>query len=68
MHIVEEHAEVVRGLFNRYLEAGSVVRLKQQLDDEGFRVPIRIDGAKKSTGGGSLSRGHIFKILSTRSM
>ena len=45
LHIVEDHAEIVRSLFRRYLEAGSVVRLKQQLDAEGVRIPIRIDGA-----------------------
>ena len=45
LHIVEDHAAIVRSLFRRYLEAGSVVRLKQQLDAEGFRIPIRIDGA-----------------------
>jgi DNA invertase Pin-like site-specific DNA recombinase len=65
LHVVEEDAEVVRSLFRRYLEAVSVVRLKQQLDAEGFRVPIRIDGAKRSTGGGSFSRGHLYKILSS---
>jgi site-specific DNA recombinase len=64
LHVVEDHAEVVRSLFRRYLEAGSVVRLKQQLDVEGFRLPVRIDGAGRSTGGGPLSRGHIYKILS----
>ena len=64
MHIVEDHAEIVRSLFRRYLEAGSVVRLKQQVDAEGFRLPVRIDGAGRSTGGGPLSRGHIYKILS----
>ena len=64
LHIVEDHAEIVRSLFRRYLEAGSVVRLKQQLDPEGFRLPVRIDGAGRSTGGGPISRGHIYKILS----
>ena len=64
LHIVEDHAEIVRSLFRRYLDAGSVVRLKQQLDAEGFRLPVRIDGAGRSTGGGPLSRGHIYKILS----
>ena len=64
LHIVEDHAEVVRSLFRRYLEAGSVVRLKQRLDHEGCRLPVRIDGAGRSTGGGPLSRGHIYKILS----
>ena len=64
LRVVEDHAEIVRSLFRRYLEAGSVVRLKQQLDAESFRIPIRIDGAGRSTGGGLLSRGHIYKILS----
>ena len=36
LHIVEDHAEIVRSLFRRYLEAGGVVRLKQRLDAEGF--------------------------------
>jgi site-specific DNA recombinase len=64
LHVIEEHAEIVRDLFRRYLEAGNVVPLKQRLDAEGFRLPVRIDGAGRSTGGGPLSRGHIYKILS----
>src|SRR5712671_4770536 len=63
LHIVDDHAEIVRSLFRRYLEAGSVVRLKQQLDAEDFRLPVRIDGGGRSTGGGLFSRGHIYKIL-----
>ena len=64
LHVAEDHAAIVRSLFRRYLEAGSVVRLKQQLDAESFRVPIRIDGGGRSTGGGLLSRGHVYKLLS----
>ena len=64
LHVVEDHAEIVRSLFRRYLEAGSVAPLKQQLDAEGFRIPIRIDGAGRSTGGGLFSRGHVYKLLS----
>ena len=64
LHVVEDHAGIVRSLFRRYLEAGSVVRLKQQLDAEGARIPIRIDGGGRSTGSGLFSRGHIYKILS----
>ena len=64
LHIVEDHAELVRDLFRRYLEAGSVVRLKQIIDAENLRLPVRVDGADRSTGGGLLSRGHINKILS----
>ena len=65
LHIDEDRAEIVRSLFRRYLEAGSVPSLKQQcLHVESFRLPVRIDGAGRSTGGGPLSRGHIYKILS----
>ena len=64
LHIVEDHARIVRSLFCRYLEAGSVVRLKQLLDAEDLRIPIRIDGGGRSTGGGLFSRGHVYKLLS----
>jgi site-specific DNA recombinase len=64
LHIVEDHAEIVRSLFRRYLGAGSVVRLTRRLDADGVRIPIRIDGGGRSTRGGLFSRGHIYKILS----
>ena len=64
LHSVEDHAAIARSLFRTYLEARSVVRLKQQLDAEGFRIPIRIDGGGRSTGGGLFSRGHVYKLLS----
>jgi site-specific DNA recombinase len=64
LHVVEDHAAIVRSLFRRYLEAGSVVCLKQQLDAEGFRIPIRVDGGGRPTGGGLFSRGHVYKLLS----
>src|ERR1700692_1426084 len=57
LHIVEEHAEFVRDLFKRYLKLGSVVRLKTVLDAENVRLPIRIVGMGKTTGGGLISRG-----------
>src|SRR6202158_1203292 len=41
LHVVEEHAEVVRELFRRYLKTGSVVRLKAILDQEDARLPLR---------------------------
>jgi site-specific DNA recombinase len=64
LHIVEDHAELVRELFKRYLEVGSVPRLKVRLDAEDVRVPIRIEGNGRSTGGGLFSRGHIYGIFS----
>ena len=64
LHIVEEHAGLVRDLFRRYLEVGSVVRLKLVLDAENARLPVRIVGTGRATGGGLISRGHIYWILS----
>ena len=64
LHVVEEHAAFVRDLFRRYLEIGSVVRLKLALDQENVRLPVRTDGRGKTTGGGLISRGHLYKILS----
>ncbi|HEX9169512.1 MAG TPA: recombinase family protein, partial [Roseiarcus sp.] len=63
LHIVEGHAAFVRDLFRRYLQIGSVVRLKAVLDQENVRLPKRTDGKGKATGGGLVSRGHLYKIL-----
>ena len=65
MHIVEDHAEFVRdpcfgAISRREAWCGS----RQLLDAESVRLPIRIDGGGRSTGGGLFSRGHIYKILS----
>jgi site-specific DNA recombinase len=51
-------------IFRRYLETGTVVRLKAALDQENVRLPTRTDGRGKTTGGGLISRGHLYKILS----
>jgi len=64
LHVVEEHAAFVRDLYRRYLEIGSVVRLKAILDREDARSPLRTDGTGKTIGGGLVSRGHLYKILS----
>ena len=64
LHVVDEHADLVRGIFRRYLEIGAVVRLKEALDEENVRLPVRADGAGRRTGGGLISRGHLYKILS----
>jgi site-specific DNA recombinase len=40
------------------------VRLKAVLDQEDARLPLRTDGTGKTLGGGLISRGHLYKILS----
>ena len=64
LHLIEDHAAIVREIFRRYLGLGSVVRLKAAFDQEDMRLPVRIDRAGRQTGGGLFSRGHLFKILS----
>jgi site-specific DNA recombinase len=64
LHIVEDQAGFVRDVFRRYLEIGSVVRLKIALDAENVRLPDRIVGTGRKTGGGLISRGHLYHILS----
>ncbi len=62
--IVEEEAEFIRGLFRRYLELGSVVRLKAALDAEAAVTPIRVSRSGRTSGGRPFSRGHLYWILS----
>ena len=64
LHVVEDEAEFVRALFRRYLEAGSVVRLKTILDAENLRSPVRMSRTGRRTGGVPISRGHLYWILS----
>jgi len=64
LHLVEHEAEFIRSLFRRYLEIGSVVRLKTVLDEEVVTSPVRISRAGRRTGGVPMSRGHLYWILS----
>ena len=64
LHVVADEAEFVRSLFRRYLEVGSVVRLKTALDAENIRSPVRMSGTGKRTGVVPISRGHLYWILS----
>ena len=51
LHVVKEEAEFVRMLFRRYLEIGSVVRLKAALDAENVRSPVRMSRSGRRSGG-----------------
>jgi site-specific DNA recombinase len=64
LHIVEEEAEFIRGLFRRYLELGSVVRLKAALDAAAAVTPARVSRSGRTSGGRPFSRGHLYWILS----
>jgi site-specific DNA recombinase len=64
LHVVESEAEFVRALYRRYLELGSVVRLKAALGTEDVHSPSRTSRTGKTTGGAPISRGHLYWILS----
>ena len=60
LHVVESEAEFDRTLYSRYLELGSVVRLKTALDSENVRCPSRMSRSGRTTGGVLISRGHLY--------
>ena len=63
--IVEEHAVLVRDIFNRYLRPGSNVRtVAEDLQRERIHSPLRATAAGKPMGGKPLERGQLYKLLS----
>src|SRR5262247_381552 len=62
LRIQEEEAETVRTVFQRYLELGSVRRVKEEADRRGL-VSKRRPGCKVMRGGRSLSRGTLYNLL-----
>ena len=62
--IDEEHAALIRSVFDRYLAVQNVRRLTAQLADKGIRVPKRVTGTGRELGNKPFTRGQIYKILS----
>jgi len=58
-----DEAEQVRGTFRRYLELGSVARLRDVLREEGIRSKQRATASGSTYGGCSLTSGALLKIL-----
>lgn len=61
--IVEEHAELVRNIYERYLASGTVRLVSDQLKSEGVVCPVRQTQAGQSYGGKPFSRGQLYHIL-----
>jgi len=61
--IVQEHAELIRHLFDRYLALGSVRALHEELQRQKINVPQRTSRSGKLTGGGEFTRGQLYQIL-----
>ncbi len=62
--VAPEEAKQVRKIFTRYLELGSVRRLKAELDAGGIRTPLRRHLNGRQTGGMPFSRGKLYALLS----
>jgi site-specific DNA recombinase len=62
--VVDEHATLVRHIFDRYLELGNVRLLCDELKQQGVIVPHRTTATGRPLGGGTFSRGQLYHILS----
>jgi len=64
--IDQQEAELVRSIFRRYLEIGSVHALARQLSEEGVRSRSWTTSKGEPRGGAILSRGKLFHLLRNR--
>lgn len=60
----QAEATTVRQIYHRYLEVGSVPKLKKDLDRDGIVSKIRVSRKGIRSGGGSFSRGALYGLLS----
>ena len=60
----ETEARLVRQIYQRYLEVGSVRQLQQELQRRGVVSKVRISQRGVRSGGKSLSRGALYQLLS----
>lgn len=61
--IEETHASIVRNLYRRYLETGSIRTLKIECDKSGLHAPQRTHLTGRQYGGVPFSRGNLQRIL-----
>jgi site-specific DNA recombinase len=61
--IVDDHAAIIRKIFQLYLERGCVRHLVDALHAQGIHVPKRIRVNGTGYGGGRWSRGQVYAIL-----
>jgi site-specific DNA recombinase len=61
--IVDDHADLIRKIYRRYLALGSVRELADELNGDHQHVPVRTRANGGTHGGGLWSRGHLYAIL-----
>ena len=64
--VIDSEAELVRFIFRRYAELGSVRLLKEELDACGIRSKSRTSASGRAIGGKPFSRGALYLILKNR--
>src|SRR5260370_3856866 len=64
--IVESEAEIVRLIFRRYAELGSVRLLKDELEARNIQSKLRTSGAGRISGGKPFARGALYLMLQNR--
>lgn len=61
--VVEEHAALVRTIFERYVQLGNVRLVAESLKADGLSSPRRKTASGKAYGGGAFHRGQLYDIL-----
>ena len=64
--IIDSEAEIVRSIFRRYAEIGSVQLLKEELDARRIKSKSWTSAAGRVIGGKSFSRGALYLMLQNR--
>jgi site-specific DNA recombinase len=64
--IVESEAEIVRFIFRRYAELGSVRLLRDELDARGIQSKLRTSASGRISGGKPFARGALYLMLQNR--
>ncbi|RVQ64985.1 recombinase family protein [Croceicoccus ponticola] len=61
--IVEDHAALIRDIFDRYRRLGNVRLVADSLLADGITTPCRVNGKGRSYGGCAFTRGQLYTIL-----
>src|SRR6201988_3116589 len=66
LRIIDREAEIVRAIFRRYAELGSVRLVKEELDARGIKSKSWTSASGRLIGGKPFSRGALYLVLQNR--
>jgi site-specific DNA recombinase len=61
--IVDEHAAIIRDIYQRYLQIGNVRLVADDIAREGILSPLRMTASDRAFGGRGFTRGQLYAIL-----